>query len=59
MFLDRLRALLQLVQIDLNERGSSGSYDPGNYCARIDLNSLIFRVFFGECFLNFAILRKG
>ena len=27
MFLIRLRALLQLVQIDLNERGSSGSYD--------------------------------
>ena len=27
MFIVRLRALLQLVQIDLNERGSSGSYD--------------------------------
>ena len=27
MFIVRLRALLQLVQIDLNERGSTGSYD--------------------------------
>ena len=27
MFLVRLRALLQLVPVDLNERGSSGSYD--------------------------------
>ena len=27
MFLVRLQALLQLVQIDLNEGGSSGSYD--------------------------------
>ena len=27
MFIVRLRALLQLVQIDLNERGSSGLYD--------------------------------
>ena len=30
MFLIRLRALLQLVEIDLNERGSSGSYDLHN-----------------------------
>ena len=27
MFLVRLKAFLQLVQIDLNEGGSSGSYD--------------------------------
>ena len=27
MFFIRLQALLQLVQLDLNERGSSGSYD--------------------------------
>ena len=27
MFLNRLRAMLQPVQIELNERGSSGSYD--------------------------------
>ena len=32
MFLDRLRALLQLAQIDLNERGSSGSYDLDSDC---------------------------
>ena len=32
MFLDRLRALLQLVQIDLNEQGSSGSYDLDSDC---------------------------
>ena len=32
MFFDRLRALLQLVQIDLNERGSSGSYDLDSDC---------------------------
>ena len=44
MFLDRLRALLQLVQIDLNERGSSGSYDLDNDCllqlSRCALNKL-------------------
>ena len=28
----RLRGLLQLKQIDLNERGSSGSYDLHNDC---------------------------
>lgn len=32
MFLVRLQALLQLVQIDLNEGGSSGSYDLQNDC---------------------------
>ena len=32
MFVDRLRALLQLVQMDLNERGSSGPYDLDSDC---------------------------
>ena len=32
MFLVRLQALLQLVQIDLNEGGSPGSYDLQSDC---------------------------
>ena len=44
MFLERLRALLQLVHTDLNERGSSGSYDLDSDCllqlSRCALNKL-------------------
>lgn len=44
MFRVRLRALLQLVPIDLNKRGSSGSYDLQSVClkylSRCALNEL-------------------
>ena len=34
MFLVRIRALLQLVKIDMNERGSSGSFDLQSDCLK-------------------------